>query len=134
VTHWVRFNIELWGDLKFVHLKLFSFFCIYFQFSAFPVDATTLCLNAQFLNRSLKSVDSIRKSICLDTTFLLDLDTSESVSIEATTGSSSWRIKVFQWVLVFKLVGIYKRYYFLAGLRFGGLVACIFVYNLFIIE
>jgi hypothetical protein len=64
--------------------KTFLLFCTYFQFSAFPVDATTLCLYAQFLSRSFKSVDSIRNYISGVRVLhlFLDLDTSQFDSFQ----------------------------------------------------
>ena len=40
--------------------KSFFLFCFYFHLTPLPCDLDTLCLFAQFLSRSFKSVDSIR--------------------------------------------------------------------------
>ena len=40
--------------------KLFIMFCIYFRFKLFPASIESLCLYAQFLSRTMRSVDSIR--------------------------------------------------------------------------
>ena len=46
-----------------VQWRAFLLFCIYFKLSFFPVSMCTICCYAQFLSRSLKSVDSIRNYI-----------------------------------------------------------------------
>ena len=46
-----------------VQWRAFLLFCTYFKLSCFPVSLSTICCYAQFLSRSLKSVDSIRNYI-----------------------------------------------------------------------
>lgn len=43
--------------------KLFFMFCLYFVFRPLPASVECLCLYAQFLSRTFKSVDSIRNYI-----------------------------------------------------------------------
>ena len=44
----------------YVQWKSFVLFCLYFKFTVCPAQLDTLCMYAQFLSRSFKSVESIR--------------------------------------------------------------------------
>lgn len=43
--------------------KAYLMFCLFFKFEVLPVNSEVLCLFAQFLSRSFKSIDSVRNYI-----------------------------------------------------------------------
>ena len=55
-------------------IKTFLIFCEYFKLSPLPVSVETLCMYAQFLNRSFRSVSSIKNYLSGVKTLHLLLD------------------------------------------------------------
>ena len=74
------------GTSKNLWLQWQSYFlfCMYFEFVSLPAGADTLCLYAQFLSRTFKSVDSIRNYISAVKTLhlLMDLPCPEFGKLE----------------------------------------------------